>query len=101
MLGPVTAQVWDQKGTGLVVSERLLNSPPQLAPPLQQALFDEEIPWATEDEPSQALRDSFAFERFLFVSRIYGDAVPSTSEKQAGPTKKLKVSVLHAAGGHH
>lgn len=86
----------------MVVSERLLNSPPQLAPPLQQALFDDEIPWALEDEPSQALRDSFAFERFLFVSRIYVDCVPSTSEKQSNlrqKTKKQKVGLLPAAEG--
>lgn len=45
-------QAWDQPGTGLILNERLINSPPQLAPPLVQALFSE-IGWATEDEPSQ------------------------------------------------
>ena len=74
----------------MVISERLLNCPPQLAPPLHQALFDEEIPWATEDEPSQALRDSFAYERYLSVSRIYVDFVPLTPGKQAGPEQKAK-----------
>lgn len=34
---------------GLIVSQRLVNLPPQLLPPLYDALFDE-ISWATEDE---------------------------------------------------
>lgn len=45
-------QAWDLPGTGLLINERLINSPPQLAPPLVQALFSE-ISWATEDEPTQ------------------------------------------------
>ena len=35
------SQAWDGASTGLVVSERLVNCPPQLAPPLVKALFDE------------------------------------------------------------
>lgn len=38
--------------TGLLVNERLVNAPPQVAPPLMQALFDE-IAWALEDEPTK------------------------------------------------
>ena len=34
-------QAWDSEGTGLIVSERLVNCPPQLAPPLVKGLFDE------------------------------------------------------------
>ena len=47
-----TVQAWKAKGTGLIISERVYNCPPQLAPPLQQALHDE-IDWATEDEPDK------------------------------------------------
>ena len=47
-------QAWGSSGTGLLVSERLINCPPQVAAPLQQALFDE-IQWATEDEPTQVI----------------------------------------------
>ena len=47
-------QVWEAPDTGLLISERLLNCPPQLAPPLQQALFDE-ISWAIDDEPTQVV----------------------------------------------
>lgn len=48
----VFSQAWRQPATGLIINERLINSPPQLAPPLVQALFSE-ITWATEDEPTQ------------------------------------------------
>lgn len=34
---------------GLLVSQRVVNLPPQLLPPLYDALFDEVL-WATEDE---------------------------------------------------
>lgn len=37
------------KDVGLIVSQRVLNLPPQLLPPLYDALFDE-VSWATEDE---------------------------------------------------
>ena len=45
-------QAWDDPHSGLLLSERLVNCPPQLAPPLNQALFDE-LAWAKEDEPTQ------------------------------------------------
>lgn len=34
-------QAWSAPGTGLLLNERLVNSPPQIAPPLVQALFEE------------------------------------------------------------
>lgn len=37
--------------TGLLVSQHVMNFPPQLLPPLYDALFDE-VSWATEDEVS-------------------------------------------------
>lgn len=45
-------QTWGNAHAGLLLSERLVNAPPQLAPPLNQALFDE-LEWAQEDEPTQ------------------------------------------------
>ena len=35
--------------TGLIISERLMGMPKEIAGPLHQALFDE-VAWATEDE---------------------------------------------------
>lgn len=55
---------------GLLVSQRFVNCPHQLVPPLYDALFDE-VSWATEDEPSQELRDSFCFKLYLLITKIY------------------------------
>lgn len=43
------AQAWAAAGTGLVVNERLVNSPPELAEPLQGSLFGE-VEEAAQDE---------------------------------------------------
>ncbi|KAK9276474.1 hypothetical protein L1049_006007 [Liquidambar formosana] len=58
------------QNVGLLVSQRVVNLPPQLLPPLYDALFDE-VSWATEDEPTEELRKSFCFKFYLLVSRIY------------------------------
>ncbi|CAK7357361.1 unnamed protein product [Dovyalis caffra] len=55
---------------GLLVSRRVVNLPPQLLPPLYDALFDE-VSWAIEDEPTKELRNSFRFKSYLLVSKIY------------------------------
>ncbi|KAJ6814045.1 protein BCCIP-like protein [Iris pallida] len=55
---------------GLLVSQRFVNCPNQLVPPLYDALFDE-VSWATEDEPTKELRDSFRFKFYLLITRIY------------------------------
>jgi len=48
-----------------------------------QALFDE-IGWATEDEPTQDLRDSFKIQRFVVMTRVYSD--PEGQDEEAGPS---------------
>ncbi|KAJ4710011.1 Protein BCCIP-like [Melia azedarach] len=58
------------RAVGLLVSQRVVNLPPQLFPPLYDALFDE-VSWATEDEPTEELRSSFRFKFYLLVSKIY------------------------------
>lgn len=58
--------------TSVVVSERLLNVPPAVAQPLLEALFSE-VEWATEDEPTRELRESFGFGQYLVFSRVYLD----------------------------
>lgn len=103
-------QTWGDAHAGLLVSERLVNAPPQLAPPLNQALFDE-IEWAQDDEPTQVsiapsvchvimhvqastpflfvvqeLRDSFKLNLYILVSRVFTDP----SAPGAVPKKKQK-----------
>ncbi|KAF5175211.1 Bccip-like protein [Thalictrum thalictroides] len=55
---------------GLLVSQRVVNLPPQLLPPLYDALFNE-VSWATEDEPTEELRKSFRFKSYLIATKIY------------------------------
>ncbi|KAJ8464629.1 hypothetical protein OPV22_027181 [Ensete ventricosum] len=57
---------------GLLVSQRFVNCPYQLVPPLYDALFDE-VSWATEDEPTKELQDFFRFKYYLLVTRIFED----------------------------
>ncbi|CAA3013613.1 protein BCCIP homolog [Olea europaea var. sylvestris] len=58
------------RDVGLVVSQRVVNLPPQLLPPLYDALFDE-VSWATEDEPTKELQNSFRIKFYLIISKIY------------------------------
>ncbi|XP_052186721.1 protein BCCIP homolog isoform X3 [Diospyros lotus] len=58
------------QNVGLLVSQRVVNLPPQLLPPLYDALFDE-ISWATEDERTEELRRSFCLKHYLLLTRIY------------------------------
>ncbi|XP_052186176.1 protein BCCIP homolog isoform X3 [Diospyros lotus] len=58
------------QSVGLLVSQRVVNLPPQLLPPLYDALFDE-ISWATEDERTEELRRSFCLKHYLLLTRIY------------------------------
>ncbi|KAG8382740.1 hypothetical protein BUALT_Bualt05G0108700 [Buddleja alternifolia] len=67
---------------GLIVSQRVVNLPPQLLPPLYDGLFDE-IEWATEDEPTQELQRSFRFKFYLIISKLY-------KHKNANQTKGTK-----------
>lgn len=69
------------QNVGLLVSQRVVNLPPQLLPPLYDALFDE-VSWATEDEPTEELRNSFCFKFYILVCKIY-------EYKNAGQKKKL------------
>ncbi|CAN6470606.1 unnamed protein product [Victoria cruziana] len=66
---------------GLLVSQRMINLPAELLPPLYDALFDE-ISWATEDEPTEKLRKSFCFKYYLIVTRFY--------KKKTGQSNRMR-----------
>ncbi|KAK8684884.1 hypothetical protein V6N13_040899 [Hibiscus sabdariffa] len=68
---------------GLLVSQRVVNLPPELLPHLYDALFDE-IAWATEDEPTEELRNSFWFKFYIVVSKIYKHK--NASQKRSSST---------------
>ncbi|GMI71840.1 hypothetical protein like AT2G44510 [Hibiscus trionum] len=84
---------------GLLVSQRVVNLPPQLLPHLYDALFDE-ISWATEDEPTEELRNSFRFKFYIVVSKIYKlkNANPRSSNTDKDETfiyVKPEEEILH------
>eukprot|EP00877_Chromochloris_zofingiensis_P014484 jgi/Chrzof1/928/Cz01g34040.t1 len=83
-------QAWDAPDTALLLNERLINCPPQVAPPLVQALFDE-ITWATEDEKTQVLKDSFRFKQYILLTRVYCDPIAEPT-KEAGPSSSTSTS---------
>ena len=56
---------------GLLVSQRMVNLPPQLLPPLYDALFDE-VSWATEDEVSSKYFMIFLYFSFFFICMNLG-----------------------------
>ncbi|KAK2999319.1 hypothetical protein RJ639_024680 [Escallonia herrerae] len=66
---------------GLLISQRVVNLPPQLLPPMYDALFDE-VSWATEDEPTEELRNSFCFKYYLLISRIYKHKTADQQKRQ-------------------
>lgn len=66
-------QALSAPGIGLVLSERLMGMPKEIAGPLHQALFDE-IAWATEDE----VREPLAQRRAVVKSRVDPFLFPHT-----------------------
>ncbi|CAH2058002.1 unnamed protein product [Thlaspi arvense] len=68
---------------GLLVSQRVMNLPPQLLPPLYDGLFDE-VSWATEDEPTEKLRSSFRFKSYILVTKIYKLKNPKQRKPRRG-----------------
>lgn len=60
----------EAQSVGLLVSQRVTNLPPQLLPPLYDGLF-KEVSWATEDEPTEELKNSFHFKVYIIVSKVY------------------------------
>lgn len=84
VIGDLRALLKEQaQRTGLLVSQHVMNFPPQLLPPLYDALFDE-VSWATEDEPTEELKNSFKFSNYLLVSKIYKLKSGSRKSKQSG-----------------
>ncbi|KAG2497708.1 hypothetical protein HYH03_004445, partial [Edaphochlamys debaryana] len=75
-------KAWSAPGTALLVSERLINCPPQLAPPLLQFLMEEIEGAATDEDYPKEERDEFAFASYLHLTRVYQD--PQDEEEEGG-----------------
>ncbi|QRW05880.1 hypothetical protein RhiLY_04879 [Ceratobasidium sp. AG-Ba] len=70
--------------TGLIISERLINMPPQIMPPMYKMLEDE-IQWAVEEN------EPYDFENLIVISRCFrfSDEEENTSSATK-PNKKQK-----------
>lgn len=77
---------------GLLISQRVVNLPPQLLPPLYDGLFDE-VSWATEDEPTKELRKSFCFKYYLLVSKIY--KLKNQDQKKKGSSSSEEEDIIY------
>jgi protein BCP1 len=60
----------EARNAALLVSERLINVPEELAPPLYKGLF-EEIMWATEDEVTKDCSKEFVHDPWVTGCRVY------------------------------
>jgi protein BCP1 len=68
---------------GLVLTERLINMPVQVVPPMYRMLL-EEIEWALEEE------EPYNFTHFLVLSKTYTELASSLDVSEGRPAKKGK-----------
>mmetsp|Transcript_29485 Transcript_29485/g.114043 ORF Transcript_29485/g.114043 Transcript_29485/m.114043 type:complete len:312 (-) Transcript_29485:1022-1957(-) len=74
---------------GLLVTERVVNFPPELVPKLHEAIFDE-ISWAQEDEPTKELQESFKFESYLYLTSGMTNSTGLSTKLKARKKSKRK-----------
>ena len=67
---------------GLVLTERLINIPSEVVPPMYKMLL-EEISWAVEE------KEPYSFSHYLILSKTYRE-ITSTLEENRRPQKKQK-----------
>ncbi|KAK9728984.1 Mss4p nuclear export [Basidiobolus ranarum] len=60
---------------GLLLTDRLVNMPPQTAPPMYKMLA-EEIEWAVED------KEPYEFEYYILLSKTYKEVAPTVDEEE-------------------
>ncbi|KAL5363404.1 p21-C-terminal region-binding protein-domain-containing protein [Aspergillus floccosus] len=70
---------------GLILTERLINMPPQVIPPMYTMLL-EEITWAIED------KEPYNFSHYLILSKTYEEVESKLDMEEARPQKKKKKS---------
>ncbi|KAI6247436.1 hypothetical protein HI914_04051 [Erysiphe necator] len=86
-LAPLALQINNQMPIGLILSERLINVPADVAAPLYNTLIDE-IEAAVED------KEPYNFTHYLIFSKVYQEIESSLDQEDAPKTKKNKASKL-------
>ncbi|KAI9750869.1 MAG: Serine/threonine-protein kinase [Chaenotheca gracillima] len=68
---------------GLILTERMINIPSEVSPPMYTMLL-EEISWAIED------KEPYEFTHYLVISKTYSEVASKLDEQDARPQKKSK-----------
>ncbi|KAL2830072.1 p21-C-terminal region-binding protein-domain-containing protein [Aspergillus cavernicola] len=68
---------------GLILTERLINMPPEVIPPMY-TMLREEIAWAIEE------KEPYSFTHYLIVSKTYEEVESKLDMEDARPQKKKK-----------
>ncbi len=75
-----TAQV------GLILTERLMNMPAQIVPPMYKFII-EEIDWAVNE------KEPYKFSHYLILSKTYTEIISKLDEEGSRPQKKQKKKI--------
>ncbi|KAI0791666.1 p21-C-terminal region-binding protein-domain-containing protein [Abortiporus biennis] len=92
LLSPAGLQ--SQNHVGFVYSERLINMPVQVVPPMYRMLSDE-IQWALDDN------EPYRFSHLLFISRIYRLSSEEAAELQARSPRKQQENATAGVFSFH
>ncbi|KAI9053083.1 hypothetical protein LZ554_003352 [Drepanopeziza brunnea f. sp. 'monogermtubi'] len=84
-LEPLGSLLTSSSHVGLVLSERLINVPAEISPPMYTMLIDE-IEAAVED------KEPYEFTHYLILSKIYNEISSNLDQEDAPKTKKSKAA---------
>jgi protein BCP1 len=70
---------------GLILTERLINMPSEIVPPMYTMLL-EEIDWALEE------KEPYKFTHYLVLSKVYSEVESKVDQEDNRPSKKKKAS---------
>ncbi|KAI9752312.1 MAG: Mss4p nuclear export [Lichina confinis] len=69
--------------TGLILTERLVNVPPEVVPPMYTMLL-EEMQWARDE------KEPYEFSSYVIISKVYAEVESSADLQQGRPSKKKR-----------
>ncbi|KAL9123331.1 MAG: hypothetical protein Q9187_000115 [Circinaria calcarea] len=74
---------FNQAEVGLILTERLINIPSEVVPPMYKMLL-EEISWAIEE------KEPYTFSHYLILSKTYREITSALNQENSRPQKKKK-----------
>ncbi|PGH16511.1 protein bcp1 [Polytolypa hystricis UAMH7299] len=84
-LQPLISQTTPVPSIGLILTERLINVPAEVVPPMYNMLL-EEIAWALQD------KEPYSFTHYLIISKTYEEVASKLDQEDDRPQKKKKKS---------